>query len=455
MDSQAEGAIASLPREVSGTAGRSSATPAPSVLDAASSSNSIQSGTHETQLHTTQKAAKYPSPAQIAPASNSDMQPPPPKRQRIHNYDRRPRLSICPSVSPDPDLVQDRDRNDNTLKGKFEAIFEKYGRDFSDVGDEINVITGEVVVDNGHILSMQDEKDPGSPSRARPRVSRLPTEVPSLSTVPRYERSITVGALDVIASIEAMARRVGTGQTPYPDDDGDDEEEGLDVYESREEGVPYRGCSVSTDSLLGSEGGDHRDDWESQRSGSPDSIFGCDAHDSSIESIYDEHTILPPQPLSASGSSNEPIVLTSELISRPAADLDILTARRTGSYGHPVPESFARASPPAFVKSNGQKKIVLNKIHVSKEYERLRQASSTTAIAPSQPHTSLAAMKKAKSSREPSTRRGEPTCKVEDASSKLTTMRDTKAILKRLPVARPSSEPRTMESDDESDDPLQ
>ncbi|KKA23757.1 Myb-like DNA-binding domain protein [Rasamsonia emersonii CBS 393.64] len=47
------------------------------------------------------------------------------------------------------------------LKSLFEGIFEKYGRDFSDVGDEIDLKTGEIVVNKGHILGMQDEGDIG------------------------------------------------------------------------------------------------------------------------------------------------------------------------------------------------------------------------------------------------------------------------------------------------------
>jgi hypothetical protein len=44
------------------------------------------------------------------------------------------------------------------LKSSWELIFEKYGKDFTGVGDEIDLATEEVVVDNGHLRSMQDAK---------------------------------------------------------------------------------------------------------------------------------------------------------------------------------------------------------------------------------------------------------------------------------------------------------
>ncbi|KAK4128130.1 hypothetical protein N657DRAFT_638539 [Parathielavia appendiculata] len=42
------------------------------------------------------------------------------------------------------------------LKSAFERIFEKYEKDFTGVGDEIKLSTGEIVVDNGHIQSLKD-----------------------------------------------------------------------------------------------------------------------------------------------------------------------------------------------------------------------------------------------------------------------------------------------------------
>ncbi|KAJ9634090.1 hypothetical protein H2199_009121 [Coniosporium tulheliwenetii] len=43
----------------------------------------------------------------------------------------------------------------------LERIFAKYSEDFSGVGDEIDLETGEIVVDNGHIATMRHERDTG------------------------------------------------------------------------------------------------------------------------------------------------------------------------------------------------------------------------------------------------------------------------------------------------------
>ncbi|KAI5274348.1 hypothetical protein E4T47_02571 [Aureobasidium subglaciale] len=65
-------------------------------------------------------------------------------------------------TSYDPDEYQrGRQRIDLKLKGTFERIFEKYAKDFTGVGDEIDLETGEVVVNNGHLTYMQHERDTG------------------------------------------------------------------------------------------------------------------------------------------------------------------------------------------------------------------------------------------------------------------------------------------------------
>ena len=49
----------------------------------------------------------------------------------------------------------------NRLKTSFEAIFDKYGRDFDGVSDEIDLDSGEVMVDNGHLANITDDTDIG------------------------------------------------------------------------------------------------------------------------------------------------------------------------------------------------------------------------------------------------------------------------------------------------------
>lgn len=71
---------------------------------------------------------------------------------------KRRRLNYDDSYA---ELYEKRARNDLHLKSRFEAIFEKYGRDFSDIGDEIDFQTGKVVVDKGHLKSMAHEQDVG------------------------------------------------------------------------------------------------------------------------------------------------------------------------------------------------------------------------------------------------------------------------------------------------------
>ncbi|KAI1761250.1 hypothetical protein GGR53DRAFT_39030 [Hypoxylon sp. FL1150] len=56
------------------------------------------------------------------------------------------------------ELDKGRAKAATRLKSAFERIFEKYERDFTGVGDEIDLETGEVVVDNGHLQSLEDEK---------------------------------------------------------------------------------------------------------------------------------------------------------------------------------------------------------------------------------------------------------------------------------------------------------
>ena len=77
--------------------------------------------------------------------------------------DRARRLGYNPQLpcAYDPQLEYDRRRNKEKLRSRFEQIFEKYERDFQGIGDEIDLQTGKIVVDNGHIKHMRHEADTG------------------------------------------------------------------------------------------------------------------------------------------------------------------------------------------------------------------------------------------------------------------------------------------------------
>ncbi|KAI4241036.1 MAG: hypothetical protein L6R40_004784 [Gallowayella cf. fulva] len=81
--------------------------------------------------------------------------PPPAKRRR---------LTACQEgdiEKANAELQKKRSRSEKKLKSNFEAIFEKYSRDFTGIGDVIDFENDTVIVNNGHVENMVDEKDPG------------------------------------------------------------------------------------------------------------------------------------------------------------------------------------------------------------------------------------------------------------------------------------------------------
>ena len=72
------------------------------------------------------------------------------------------RRCLSGSSYSDIDLHARKAQNDFRLKSIFESIFDKYGKDFNGIGDEIDMETGEIVVDNGHLLGMTNERDAGN-----------------------------------------------------------------------------------------------------------------------------------------------------------------------------------------------------------------------------------------------------------------------------------------------------
>ena len=95
-------------------------------------------------------ALEIPTPGEVLRNLTRIGMEPPFKRRRI---DR--------SEFTDEELYHRRARNDLRLKSAFESIFEKYGKDFTGIGDEIDLVTGKIVVNRGHLSSLDDEKNPG------------------------------------------------------------------------------------------------------------------------------------------------------------------------------------------------------------------------------------------------------------------------------------------------------
>ncbi|KAJ6172136.1 hypothetical protein N7470_001203 [Penicillium chermesinum] len=76
----------------------------------------------------------------------------PAKRARVSSPNEPPHEELA-----DWDLQAARARNDLNLKSIFEGIFAKYSKDFTEEGDEIDLQTGEIIVDHGHLLGMHEE----------------------------------------------------------------------------------------------------------------------------------------------------------------------------------------------------------------------------------------------------------------------------------------------------------
>ncbi|KEY65153.1 hypothetical protein S7711_04243 [Stachybotrys chartarum IBT 7711] len=96
---------------------------------------------------------------------------PPAKRRRVqdlqaHDSDDDDELNFRPHEvlarrDPGYDLSLKRAHADHRFQATMAHIFDKYGRDFEGIGDEIDMFTGEIVVNNGHLHRMRNERDVG------------------------------------------------------------------------------------------------------------------------------------------------------------------------------------------------------------------------------------------------------------------------------------------------------
>jgi len=130
------------------------------------------------------------------------------------------------SVDNNPDLARDRRANDARLKSRFEHIFAKYGKDFDGVGDEIDLETGRIIVNNGHIARMQHEVDPGQRTSAQVlRVLGGSRQGDSVN-ITRGEETVIEDSAEEMEDDEELAI-VGTSGYSGSDNEDEDENEEL------------------------------------------------------------------------------------------------------------------------------------------------------------------------------------------------------------------------------------
>ena len=176
----------------------------------------------------------------------------------MESQPKRTRLAILHPRSHNAELEKARDRNDLKLKSRFEAIFDKYSFDFSHVGDEIDVLTGQVVVDNGHIASMTTETDAGdlrpTQQTSGKRFLRAMTEAPDFGRITANDTGLVKNR---------KYHNVGMAIAANDDDQSEDQEEELSLHDEWMSDVASS-VSDSDDSLFPD---------EQTRESSPDDLF--------------------------------------------------------------------------------------------------------------------------------------------------------------------------------------
>lgn len=75
------------------------------------------------------------------------------KRPR-RSYSASPLSFAVESFTAEEDLARQRFLSQSKLKSSWESIFAKYSKNFEGIADEIDQVTGEIVVDNGHVRGM-------------------------------------------------------------------------------------------------------------------------------------------------------------------------------------------------------------------------------------------------------------------------------------------------------------
>ncbi|KAL9615800.1 MAG: hypothetical protein Q9160_009250 [Pyrenula sp. 1 TL-2023] len=156
------------------------------------------------------------------------------------------------------DIELARDQNDSIFKSALESIFDKYSRDFTGIADELNLRTGQIVVDNGHLEALKQDWDRATADNEVRRKRRKASERGR-----SILRAVTVAPEDCDTPISSIEKD--------PVDLIDTWLEG-DSYETKRDG------SSDVDSMLGLEKGDLpplvRSVASASRSSSQDSLAG-------------------------------------------------------------------------------------------------------------------------------------------------------------------------------------
>jgi Centromere protein Scm3 len=198
---------------------------------------------------------------------------------------KRPRLSMFADEPGNTELDQARAQNDLALKSRFESIFAKYSQDFTDIGDEIDLNTGEILVDNGHLEFMQHEKDIGTHNER----SISPNNLKVVASGKSMLRAMTLapdcddsyferGADDVLASIENIANVIVISSDDEESDDDDSNDDDHPAIASLAEWTAASSNPIQPYQIL--------------QASDDDSLFDVkeDFRESSVDSLFDVET---------------------------------------------------------------------------------------------------------------------------------------------------------------------
>ncbi|KAI1809911.1 hypothetical protein GGS20DRAFT_243554 [Poronia punctata] len=108
---------------------------------------------------------------------------PPSKRLKLDSplysddEEEQDELSLTPGqfdAIQDPlyQLDKKRAKSATRLKSAYESIFEKYGKEFDGSDDLVNLYTGEIEVDNGHLKSLEDAEEDSHSSGGEESISK-------------------------------------------------------------------------------------------------------------------------------------------------------------------------------------------------------------------------------------------------------------------------------------------